>query len=357
MSAVQFCDRPPFFWGFLRCNPSEHDFFSAGIRDVYMQVALLTVNRALVSSSSRRDGSMHSRRLSGLERNRVPSFSSGGGTYADAFSMAFEAAYSGQSHRLIQQTCIEANRIHHGANSVVYAIPHMPTFVLKVITKETAPLSATFIPDEPPFEGKNLGQVMGSFGKKYLVLVKQHGQPHAAPDWSDLVMERRPMTHADARAFKQQVKQLAQLPPASFNQLAGEIAFLEGKGYKVDSMNPNNVLVDGPNLHIIDYFKVPPGEDAVYRNSVYDMDYALLDMALFSRFHDTLPPLEQTELLEAARTVLDQNHQAAQTAGLSEDFTRFTTYLGPVDRWFGSHLPNKNYAQRYTDAMTLITPA
>ena len=63
------------------------------------------------------------------------------------------------------------------------------------------------------------------------------------------------------------------MPQTTFDQLAKDVKVLSDKGYKLDSINPNNLLVDEDKqqIHIIDYFKVKSSEQHLYQNSCFDL--------------------------------------------------------------------------------------
>ena len=229
-----------------------------------------------------------------------------------------------------------------GANSKVYKLPFLDDYVLKVLNKEDP--NGIKINEFPP--EVNLGQPIWQNPKnpRLLILKKISGQEHSIPSWSKTIYNPEtqfpePVTKAQAKLFYSQLTQISKMPQTSFDQLAKDVKVLDEKGYKLDSINPNNLMVDTDKeeIHIIDYFKTPENEKEKYQNCAMDLTAVTADFTLFPEYYDKLNSKEQAELMESLLTINKKIHKGCEKAGLSCDENKFRTYIRTTSRWFTAH--------------------
>jgi len=249
--------------------------------------------------------------------------------------------------QIIQSSQTEENKLGQGANSIVYDIPELEGYVLKVLNKDDPnkidmsefPSSANL--GQPVWQDKN--------NPRLLILKKIEGNEHSIPNWSTTIWNGEiysPMqvTKEQAINFASQIDKIANMPQATFDDLARDVQILDEKGYKLDSINPNNLIVDDKKeqIHIIDYFKVNDHERNIYRNSYMDLVAVALDFTLFPEYYDKLGENEQKKLLENAKAIQEKMYIGALNSGLSVDDDRFKTYIRTTSRWFTAHsVPNE----------------
>ena len=172
-----------------------------------------------------------------------------------------------------------------GANSKVYNIPYLSDYVLKVLNKnDPNGINMSEFPSSV-----NLGQPVWQSDKnpRLIILKKVEGQEHSIPSWSRTMWApeiQKPLnvTKEQSEIYFNSVEKLANMPQEAFDDICKKVKILSEKDYKVDSINPNNLIVDEDEIHIIDYFKVKPWEKAVYQNSSYDLVAIMLDLTLMS---------------------------------------------------------------------------
>lgn len=239
------------------------------------------------------------------------------------------------------------NIVGQGANSIVYNIPYLDDYVLKVLNKDDPnKIDMNEFPSDV-----NLGQPVwqDENNPRLLILKKIEGKEHSIPNWSKTIWDGEnytplSVTKEQARLFHNQLCELAWMPQSAYDQLAKDVKVLEDKGYKLDSINPNNLIVDKEKnqIHIIDYFKVKPHEREQYRNSYMDLVAVALDFTLFPEYYDKMGETGKVTTMQNVKNIQEKMYKGAQNAGLSCDDERFKTYIRTTSRWFTAHsVPNE----------------
>ncbi len=272
----------------------------------------------------------------------------------DQFKSSIPEGYS--INDLIDLAQKPKNQIGMGANSVVYNIPLLDDYVLKVLNKDDP--NNINIKEFP--SSVNLGQPVwqNPDNLRMLILKKINGNEHSIPNWSNTIWDNeiyspRSVTKEQAKLYFSQISDIALFPQSSYDSFAADTKLLSDKGYKLDSINPNNLIVDNKKkqLHVIDYFKVKPKESDIYQNSYLDLSAIILDFTLLPEFYDNLDKDDQKELVKNIKIINEKTHQAALNTGLSTDEDRFKTYIRTTSRWFTAHSVNKENGMyfRYYD--------
>lgn len=236
-----------------------------------------------------------------------------------------------------------------GANSKVYEIPFLDKYVLKIINNnvnlETAKQYTGRFPNNI-----NLGQPVWQHpdNPRILLLKKINGKPHSIKDWSKTMYNPETkaamnVTKEQADNYFSQIAKISEMPQAAFDDLANQIKVLDGiskfdndnfKGFKIDSINPNNLMVDYKNneMHIIDYF----GKENEHHNTntYLDMVAVISDFPLLQEYKILLKPEEQTQLVKFLKTINEKCLKAGTKAGLSTDKNVFMDYINEVHRYF-----------------------
>ncbi len=240
---------------------------------------------------------------------------------------------------IIDTSLKEENIIGQGANSTVYNIPKLDDYVLKVLNKDD-PNKIDM--NEFP-KNSNLGQPVFQFpdNPRMLILKKIEGQEHSISNWSRTIWDdeiKSPLnvTLEQSKTYFKKVDELAKMPQSAFDDLACDVKILSDKHYKLDSINPNNLIVDfdKQKIHIIDYFKVKENERDIYQNSSLDLSAVMLDFTLLDEYFDNLSNEEQKKLLSDVKTIYEKNELASKKAGLSTDREKFIKYIRTTSKWF-----------------------
>ncbi len=252
----------------------------------------------------------------------------------------------------------EENALGEGLNSRVYSFddPRLSRWALKVDKNEfNNDSDELFTPTYDEFAGKNMGQEIAVAGNQYRILKKIDAEVHSIDNWSDHVNNDSKVTTAEAKEFLSQLKKVSDLPQETFDSYASRLELLQEKGYKQDSINPNNLLIDYKNqeIYIIDFYKA---DSPVHTNSRLDLINPLLDFSLFNNFYDKLDESERRDLIDSAREVIAKCNMAAKKTDLALDEKTYIDYITEVDKWFGCHLIHKggDYRSRYNNLKALL---
>lgn len=246
------------------------------------------------------------------------------------------------------------NIVGQGANSIVYNIPYLDDYVLKVLNKDDPnKIDMNEFPSDV-----NLGQPVwqDENNPRLLILKKIEGKEHSIPNWSRTVGVPLLVTKEQSTKFAQQLLTIASFPQVAFNQFAKDVKVLSDKGYKLDSINPNNLIVDKEKqqIHIIDYFKVKPKETHLYQNSCFDLIAVTCDFTLFPEYFDNMSEKEKQLTINSVKTITDKMYKGCVDAGLSCDDEKYTTYINETSKWFPiPSVPNEKTGGEYVRAYNI----
>lgn len=258
----------------------------------------------------------------------------------------------------LSKNFIQENFLGSGANSSVYKFSddRLSSFAIKVdhtpFEKDDKFISKTI--DE--FYGMNFGQEIAKIGDRFRILKRINGTPHSISDWSNKINTNSPISKEESYSFLSSINLISKFPQNSFDDYAKQLKTLSDKGYKQDSINPNNILVDFDNqkLHIIDFFKA---DNEAHTNSRIDLINVLLDFSFFDKFYANLDDESKIELLNSSKEIVEKCNIASRKMGIIQDEETYLKYLTEVDKWFGIHLKHKggDYRDRY-DRLKNILP-
>ncbi len=231
--------------------------------------------------------------------------------------------------------CVEKNIIGTGQNSKVYKFsnPLMNNWVIKINIKHNDYENSFYqnlvqIPDE--FEGYNMGQAIAGLGDRIQILKKINAQPHSIKDWSNHRKNCAPIKQEEATKFLDDIKQIAKFPQEAFNEYAQKLKLLEDKGYKADSFNPNNYMIDykAQKFYIIDFYKY---DVDAHLNTKYDLFCPLVDYPNFERFYNVMNDAQKAEYVNLTKILEQKCTKAAENAGINVSEDTFREFIGRID--------------------------
>lgn len=265
---------------------------------------------------------------------------------------------------LLRNNVKKENLLGTGAYSRVYSITGIDDYVIKVFKDKTQNLKNKTYKIEPennPFEDKNIGQPIAKIADGILVLKRQHGEEHSIKNWSERIKDPNTLTKQDAKKFLSDVQKIAHMPKSTFKDMAETIAIAQKNNYKMDSINPNNLLIDykRKSLNLVDLYRIDRPD--FQQNSATDMISGLLDFTLYADYHKLLDSKEQKSLVKASNTIAKKCFNAAKKASLPTDEGIFNKFATKVGKYFDHEDFSKEkghtrgYKQRYTDFKALVT--
>ena len=246
----------------------------------------------------------------------------------------------------VMESISERNLIGEGRNSKVYKFfdNSFDKYVIKVLKPNSSnQIELNVLPEY------NFGQAIFKIQDNIYILKKQNGIQHGFIDWEKqcqcLKIERE-----KAQNFVKSVKRISEMPNETFDEFARKTKYITDNGYKSDSINPNNLLIDYKNneINVIDYFKT--NNEIKSKNSYLDMACCILDFLNFERIYSALPESEQKEFINVAKLIMEKCYNSAKKVGLSTDKRDYEEFLSRVS----TILNAKSLLPNYKDFKELV---
>ncbi len=236
----------------------------------------------------------------------------------------------------LQKNCKPENIIGSGQNSVVYKFDDLnfDNWVIKIDINNIKDNNLFLNPIKKvknEFGTENMGQEIAKIGEHVHILKRIKGNPHSFPNWSLHRKNATPITKEESVKFLNSVKEIANFPQISFNNYARKLQLLDEKGYKADSFNPNNLIIDTKQkeIYIIDAYKY---DVDAHLNTKYDLFCPLIDYANFDRYFEAMPNTKKTEFLKISKIIFNKCTIGANNVGLKTDERIFKDFISRIDR-------------------------
>ena len=228
----------------------------------------------------------------------------------------------------VMESIRDKNLIGEGSNSKVYrfADSSIDKYVIKVLKP-----NANTYPQLNELPKYNFGQAVSRIQHNVYILRKQNGVQHGFENWTEVFMGKE-VTQEQALQFAKDIKKIAKMPDSTFDSFAERTKYITDNGFKSDSINPNNLLIDYENnqINIIDYFRNEPS--IMSKNSYLDMAASILDTMNFEKIYKALPILKRRKFVKNAKIILAKCYKSAKRVGLSTDKAVYEEYLTTVTR-------------------------
>jgi len=251
-------------------------------------------------------------------------------------SVAFRSIHNRQSVLENIIKCIKKeNLIGEGRNSKVYK--YTDNLVIKVLKSNST--NKIIVNELPEY---NLGQAIHKVQDNIYILRKLEGFQHGFEDWVK-VTKMLSIPQEKAQKFAKQIHKISKMPNETFDEFAKITKYIGDNGYKNDSINPNNLLIDydKQQINIIDYIKTNP--NLQLKNCYLDMVCNILDYINFEKIYRALPKEEQKSFIEDANVIIKRCYNSAQKEGLSTDKSSFEEFISFVGNVFNIGSLMENY--------------
>lgn len=218
------------------------------------------------------------------------------------------------------------NIIGEGNTKYVFKIDGIDGYVLALLKNEfdisrpPMPLKAC----EIPLPRYNFGQILLENENGLMVMRKVEGIPHSLEPWvkHSFAVLKGDMSMSKKTAEKALLKicAVSRMPIKAFNHMAMQLKYLNEGGLPLDTINPNNILIDQTNkqINIIDVFDGPLFLRQLKSpmNGVRNMEAILLDSIMHAEYIKVLSPGEQELMKYASEIVIEKCQKAAENVGL-----------------------------------------
>jgi len=212
--------------------------------------------------------------------------------------------------------------IGEGNCKQVYSIPGIKDYVLAIVKHKfdslEKPMPLYGVKND--LEKFNFGQIIAKNLNGMCIAGKVEGEEHSLPKWifeiktfhrSGIFLESK------AELLLNKLRNIATFPMKSYEELAAKFKYLNEHSRRVDSINPNNILVDNPSksLNIIDLdektFNLPNP-----LNGVRDMEVLLLDSMMHDGCKKALSTQKAETLTEISKIIIEKCKAAARHVNL-----------------------------------------
>ena len=183
------------------------------------------------------------------------------------------------------------NVLGEGRNKIVYSIPNVAEYVLALLKSKVKSTNCNICSFEqvknllPKF---NFGQCIADNNNGLKILNKVNGKPHLLDDYVERINSytvNGDITLEDALRVMEKLKNLEEFPQESFDFLVQKIIYLNKKNVRIDTINPNNILIeyDTKEINLIDVeFNFHTQNIKPPYNGYNDIIYLLLNPLLHS---------------------------------------------------------------------------
>lgn len=228
----------------------------------------------------------------------------------------------------VTESISNKNLIGEGSNSRVYRF--LDSFFNNYVIKVLKPNTNTY-PDLNELPKYNFGQTVRKVQDNIYILKRQNGIQHGFKNWTEIYMGKD-VTKEQASNFADDIKKISRMPDSTFDSFAERTKYITENGFKSDSINPNNLLIDYENnqINIIDYFRT--NKSIMSKNSYLDMVCSILDAMNFEQICNALPKNERNELIKNANVIVTKCYNSAKKIELSTDKNVYEEFLSTVTR-------------------------
>lgn len=269
--------------------------------------------------------------------------------------LQIQKVYKKPIEQAVVEIMTEKNLLGKGKEKDVYKIDSLPGYVLCVMRDKYNPEKpiSPFYQCCPQlgtteFDSPIIMNDDGMYIKKYT-----KGTSHSLPNRIVKNHGIEPLNHDDVVCFISQLETLSSFPIQSFINFAKKLQVLNKNRIRIDSNNPNNLLIDSgmKTINLIDLNsddnKIP---DGIIRpvNGLSDMESALCDSMMYLKLYDTASDDDKIRMDEYAKIIIKKCSIASKVANLGNFPNNTLVYFDSIDK----ELPvktGKTRLQKYED--------
>lgn len=231
------------------------------------------------------------------------------GSYSD-FMTQLKKHYPNMSlKKLALKTKWFSNSIGEGRESIVYDIPNIDDYCIKIkkdaklgLFKKTKPLQET----KNDFYGLNFGQPIADNGEGISILLKTKGETYGIKDWIKCYSSQKTPTQAELDKYvNEDLARLSEFPQSSFDDFMKRVSLIKNVSRRhLDFFNPNNFIIDYKNkkINVVD----------VGRKTSIDFDILPMEAGLCDRVSMHLASPETMVAFEKYAKIITEKCELAR---------------------------------------------
>lgn len=278
------------------------------------------------------------------------------------FKRQMSVYYKGSIEENLGNILRPQNMIGQGNSKCVYKIPKINDYVIAVIKREynsaDKNITRRFSATKDEFQGINFGQPVASDNAGLYILKKVEGEEYSLPMWilkyqaSEIGSDN--VSSDDAKTFFKKLKMMSCYPLSAYKDFAHKLKILNDAHIRIDTINPNNILIDSKkkeiNLVDIDFGKEKFPSMIEPYNGISDMKNLLLDSLMHKKYYDKLSDKERKEFKEISNIIKLKCEIAGKSEGLKENLENSLKFLEAIQEKVSkriNHDPEflRNYAE------------
>jgi len=238
---------------------------------------------------------------------------------------------------------IEENLLGEGHDKKVYKIPKMKDYVIaqlkKIYPHRDAAKIYPITPINDILPNVNFGQAVATDNGGLLILKKVSGEEHSLKFWSNKYLAKlftgEDITEADAKIFLKKIASLKNMNQGAYDDFAQKLQVLNETKIRIDTINPNNLLVDTgkPEINLVDVDFDKEVFECLTQpyNGISDMYSLLLDSLMFGMHYDKLCAKDKCKLLKNVQIIIKKCRNAGKKVGLVENIENSKNFLKELD--------------------------
>ncbi len=234
----------------------------------------------------------------------------------------------------IANECSPDNKLGSGSNCIgVFKFNQelLKNWVIKLYKYHSDTMKKGLYKVKDDLSGFNFGQEIAKVNN-IGILKRSQGKILSLENWSKR-MENflfLKISEDEKKSYLNDLEIISNFPQSSFIDYAKKLKKIDENGYKADSFNPNNYLLDVENqqINIIDSYKYIPD---MHRNTVYDMFCPIIDYFNYDKYYLSMDNKEKENLINKTHIIFKKCCDAAQEVGVSLSEKTFTEFIEDVD--------------------------
>ena len=243
------------------------------------------------------------------------------------------------------------NMLGEGKNKIVYSLPNIAEYVIALLKSQVKLTDCNIYSFEqvknllPKF---NFGQCIADNNNGLKILTRVNGKPHLLEDYVKRINSytvNGDITQGDALRVLEKLKKLEGFPQESFDILIQKIIYLNRKNVRIDTINPNNILIEYNTKEInpIDVeFNFHTQNIKPPYNGYNDIIYMLLNPLLHNIVLEKLPLTKKMEFIKVTKNLVNKIKHSADNIGLSSSVSTSRQVYREHDDFFKNHNINVN---------------